>query len=166
MIDNLKIIKLLIDVFCLNPFWRILDGSSALHVAVKEGRDSIVRFFLAQTYVLRNDKKMEKIKISKMVNKADKEEYNTPLHLAILKGREALVNDLIRAGAKIFKTNFLEWNPFEMSKARNFYKMNRKFVKLEERKELIEEAKFFEPEVIPKKLFGNIFKFKFMINSF
>lgn len=168
-IDDLKVVKLLVDVFCLNPFWRILDGSSALHVAVLKGKDSIVRFFLAQHYVLRGDQSMKRINISKMVNKAEKVEYNTPLHLAVLKGRKSLVEDLIAAGAKFSNTNFMEWNAFDMTKAKHFKKLFRKIIKREERLELIQEAKFFEPDVVPEGLFGkflNIFEFQSSANIF
>lgn len=151
-VDDLTATKLLCDSFMTNPFVRFVNGASAFLLAISMGRVPLVRFFLSQAYVYAHSRK--KVKVKRLLNKAEKKGYNTGLHLSIANNRGKIMRLLIEKGVKTDKVNYMNWEPFEMSKHKQFALERKRLLREAEEREIISDESLFDPGKIPKTLYG------------
>ena len=143
-IKDLKVIKVLIDNFGVNPFFSCVRGKSALQMAAHKGRPIIMKYFLSRSYSYIGSEK--KIDILKMIEIPDKKELNTPLHLAVSEGDTEIVDQLLALGAKLDPYNYKNWQPFDMNmKIKMLKRAKKKYKEIE--KEYIDSLNcYFDPE--------------------
>jgi len=154
-IDDLTAAKLLCDSFMTNPFARLINGTSSFLLSISMGRASFVNFFLSQNYVYEGTKK--KVDINKLLNKSEKKGYNNGLHLAVSKNRKDIIPILIKNKIQTDKVNFMNWEPFEMSKKKQYTIKHKRIYNDIENKEIISNSSLFNPDIMPQKLYGKFF---------
>ena len=152
LIDDLAAAKLLMDSFRVNPFVRLIEGRSAFLLAIQKGRISFVKFFAAQNYVYYESKNM--FDFRKMINKAEKKNYNNALHLAVFKKREEVCNILLKRGIDMNLKNFKNWEPFEMSTDRVFKTKFKNIKSAAQNKAILDNVQLFNIDSNPMKLYG------------
>lgn len=155
-IKDLKVIKLLIDSFSLNPFFRVVNGKSAIHMAAHKGRPIIAHYLLKQKYKYINYKS-KKFKREKVLNKPDKIEYNNLLHLAVREEDIDIVNDLLDNNVSYKAFNYKNFQPFDMSKKISMLKKAKILMKSKEREHIENQNSFFALNKYNSTAFGKIF---------
>ena len=141
-IKDIKVVKLLIDNFGVNPFFRCVRGKSAFHMAAHKGRPIIMKYFLTRKFQYIGSEK--KVKLKKMIEIRD-DHLNTPLHLAIREGDTQIVDSLVELGANTESYNYKNWTPFEMSVKIKMLKRAKAKAKFDEKTYIDSLEGYFDP---------------------
>ena len=117
-IDDLNIIKLLMDNFMLSPFVKTIKKITAMHYACYLGNERIVRFFLNVHYTYFNSKR--KFDLLKVINEGVTDEFNNCAHFACQSTNKEVFELLVDKGVNLTQFNFQDWMPFDFSKKSYF----------------------------------------------
>lgn len=117
-VEDINIIRLLIDSFMLSPFVSTINGLTALHYACTRENSKIVEILLDFNYKYYNSRRT--FSIMDHINKGATDDHNTCVHLAVKYAQVKNFEILHKHGGNVFKFNYQDWKPLDMSKKSYF----------------------------------------------
>jgi Ankyrin repeats (3 copies) len=113
---------------------------------------------IVNTVVKRNDKRLVDVLVGAgaPINESDEKDGNTPLHLAVLNGNEAIVSKLLENNANMYLENKNKESAIQLAQKYNRYGILRKFateIALRRQKgEILSPAEHWEEEILKSPL--------------
>ena len=125
-VEDINVIRLLIDSFMLSPFVPTVNGYTALHYACTRKSTKVVEILLNYNYKYYDSDR--EFNIVKQINRGVTEDYNTCAHFAVKHGNIETFELLYSHGASMFKFNYQDWKPLDMSKRSYFLQREEKIM--------------------------------------